>query len=146
MRRVRKFLTLPAARRRLFLRSWGALAKWRAKLWIVPFRFWRDRLQRECGARRSELDAADPLDDVVWAVNSACRYIPKATCLVRALAARDVLEHSGLAAEVRIGVARDERGNVEAHAWLERQGLVVLGATDDANRFVPLPLPARRRQ
>ena len=145
MLRVRKFLRISPARRRLFVRSWGRLAKWRVKLWIVPFRYWRNRLEQGCEASRKEVDAPGRLEDVVWAVNSAGRYVPHATCLVRALAARDVFEHSGLSAELRIGVARDEGGRFEAHAWLEHQGRVVMGAGDDANRFVPLPLQRRRQ-
>lgn len=146
MRRIRKFFGLAPARRRLFFRAWGTLAKWRVTLWCVPFLRWRDRLQPVCGVDEKEAASSGVLHDTVWAVERASRYLPGATCLVRALAARELLARSGLCAELRIGVAHDERGRFEAHAWLEYEGGVVLGSPDDATRFAPLPLLMQRRQ
>jgi hypothetical protein len=33
----------------------------------------------------------------------------------------------GVAAQLRLGVRRDHSGSLLAHAWLEREGVVVLG-------------------
>jgi hypothetical protein len=35
----------------------------------------------------------------------------------------------GVAAQLRLGVRRDSSGALLAHAWLERDGVVVLGGT-----------------
>ena len=146
MRRLRKFLALPPTRRRLFFRVWGTLLKWRLRLWFTPFSRWRDHLLSPGGLGEQKTDNSGALQNTVWAITRAGRYLPGATCLVRALAARELLARSGLCAELRIGVAHDERGRFEAHAWLEYGGRVVLGSPDDATRFVPLPLLMQRRQ
>ena len=38
---------------------------------------------------------------------------------------------------MRIGVSRNENGRLEAHAWVESQGVVVMGAPA-AGHFIPL--------
>ncbi len=146
MRRLRKFFTLPPARRRLFFRAWGTLLKWRLRLWLTPFSRWRDHLLPAGGLVEQKTAAPGALPDTVWAITRASRYLPRATCLVRTLAAREILAEKGLSVELRIGVAHDERGNFEGHAWLEHEGRVVLGNPDDATRFMPLPLLLQRRQ
>ena len=39
---------------------------------------------------------------------------------------------------MRIGVSRNAKGRLEAHAWVESQGVVVMGAPA-AGQFIPLP-------
>jgi hypothetical protein len=36
-----------------------------------------------------------------------------------------------------LGIAKDERGRIEAHAWVEVSGRVILG-DGDLKRYVPL--------
>ncbi len=62
-------------------------------------------------------------------VASASRYVPRATCLTQALAAFVLLKSSTFPATFRIGVARNEFGNFEAHAWTESDGIVVIGGS-----------------
>lgn len=76
-------------------------------------------------------------DRVVWAVRTTSRYVPAASCLTQALAAHTLLDRRGLENELRIGVARNERREFEAHAWIEIDGEVVLGELDDLDRYTP---------
>lgn len=76
-------------------------------------------------------------DRVGWAVASAARFVPGATCLPQALAAEFLLRRRGHPAGLRLGVAKDERGHVEAHAWVESYGHVVIG-DHDLERFTEL--------
>jgi hypothetical protein len=64
---------------------------------------------------------------VAWAVAVASRFVPKATCLVQALAGQALLARRGHAARLHIGVSKPE-GRFEAHAWLEDEGRPILGA------------------
>ena len=67
----------------------------------------------------------------IWAVTTAARHFPAAcTCLPQALAAQVMLGRRNLPAEVKIGVAKGELGKLEAHAWLECAGRIVLGGPD----------------
>jgi hypothetical protein len=67
-----------------------------------------------------------PVAHIVWAVRTTAAYIPGATCLTQALAAKYQLDRSGRRTRIHIGVAR-ENGNFLAHAWLECEGETVLG-------------------
>lgn len=72
-----------------------------------------------------------------WAVATAARRIPAATCLTQALAAQYLLRRRGLEADLRIGVARAAGEPLEAHAWVESRGQVVVGGV--ARPYTPLP-------
>lgn len=75
----------------------------------------------------------------VWLVEVAGRYTPvKATCLRQALVLHRILGRSGIETDLRIGVARQDE-DLEAHAWLERDGKPIFGVSDD-NHYDSLPL------
>ena len=58
------------------------------------------------------------------------------TCLDRSLLLWFVLLQHGLDGDLRIGVARSEDGSgIDAHAWVEFDGLVLNDAPDVATRF-----------
>jgi hypothetical protein len=61
------------------------------------------------------------------------------TCLTQALAAQVLLARSGDQSDLRIGVTRDSNGKFLAHAWLERQGAVLIGG-DGSSDFTPMPV------
>ena len=66
-------------------------------------------------------------EDVGWAVDAADGATPgDRSCLVRALVAEAMLERRGYDTTLRFGVD-DAGADVEAHAWLESGGGVVVG-------------------
>lgn len=127
MERLHKFLQLPPAQRRLLMRAWFLLLVVRLGLWLVPFsrqrRFW----QQFSAAAPGGPPAAGEVDRVAWAVSLAGRYVPRATCLTQALTVQIMLKRKGIAAHLRLGVAKDDEGRVTAHAWLEHAGQVLIG-------------------
>lgn len=56
----------------------------------------------------------------------ARRFPARATCLVQAVALWLLLRRRGFAARVRLGV-RQDKGVLEAHAWVEMAGATVMG-------------------
>ena len=98
-------------------------------------------------ADRAFAGSPDPtpgeVDRIGWAVRSAARFVPGATCLPQALAAEAILRRRGHPADLRLGVTRGDHG-VEAHAWVESYGRVIVG-DGDLDRFEPLEAsdPAR---
>jgi hypothetical protein len=119
MLRVRRFVALPQWRRRLWFSAFMTLWECRLRLWLEPFRRVQERSIRTGGS------AVHP-HDVRWAVLSAARFVPASTCLVEALAAQRLLSRSGLPAVVHFGVSREGAG-LEAHAWVESDGVLVVG-------------------
>jgi Transglutaminase-like superfamily len=74
----------------------------------------------------------------IEAVELAGRYLSSSNaCLVQALAAQVLLGRMGRATRVQIGVAKDEVGNLVAHAWVEGYGRILIGGSH-TEQYVPL--------
>jgi hypothetical protein len=54
------------------------------------------------------------------------------------MATQAILAGLGVPATLRIGVAPGEKGCLEAHAWLEHGGRIVIG-WETRGRFTPFP-------
>lgn len=140
MGRMRRFLRLSPWERRLLLRSALLLGGIRLGLSLLSF----ERLQGLLSRLRQPGAAPRPdphsLERITWAVEAASRWVPAATCLTRALAAQVLFSQHHCPTELRIGVARNRAGALEAHAWLEAgQGKVVIGDSGDLGRYTLLP-------
>lgn len=140
IRAVKGFFRLPAADRRLLVRSLLLLAAARVALWVLPFQTVRRLLART--ARPTPL-ARTPTERITWAIGVAQRVIPSATCLPQALVGEALLTRAGHHFELRIGVAKTADGRLHAHAWIESDGRVVVGelvqGLSEFTRLPPLP-------
>ncbi len=120
----------------------------RAAVWLVLARlglatlpFLRVRALCERASRGLPL-AGRRASDIRWAVLAVARRLPGTRCLPRALALQALLRQAGVASELRIGVAKDARGGLVAHAWVDREGEPFLG-DEDLAPYTPLsPLPS----
>lgn len=133
MGRFARYLRWPAEKRRLFRRALATMALVRAGLWLLPFRTLQKML---AGTRAPATQPATP-EEIAWATATAARFVPRATCLVQALAAQRLCLRAGHPACLRIGVRRDESSPFAAHAWLEVDGRVLVGAAEQ-EQFTPL--------
>jgi len=130
LNRLRKYLRLPAPDRRLLLEAAMLQGAVRLALWFLPVRRW----SRPPGL----LSPTAVLPSrIAWAIATTTRLIPRSTCLVRALAARRLLARHGYPSTLHLGVARAPHG-LDAHAWLECQGAILLGAPA-LDHYTPLP-------
>ena len=50
-----------------------------------------------------------------------------------------LLGRLGYSTSLRIGVARNEKGKFQAHAWIEDGGEILIGELNDLDRFTVLP-------
>ena len=140
MEQIRKFLSLSTADQSLLLKSVFLLGMIALGLRVLPFqimqRFLLATRQKTAGVHHTDQSSANR---IAWAVRVASRYVPAATCLPQALAVRMLLKRQGYPARLHIGVAKGERGQLEAHAWVESQGRIVVGNSQDLSRYTPLP-------
>lgn len=146
MDRIRKLWRLPPRDRALLLRATVLLAAARVGLWVLPLRVVRQLLAR-AGRSSQPLrrGRTAPRHRIVWALLVASRFVPRATCLPRALATEALFLQSGYRAELRIGVSKTAAGRLVAHAWVESDGQIVMGNLLDLSRYAPLPpLPSVR--
>jgi hypothetical protein len=134
MRRWRKFRALSSAERDLLLRTAILVVCVRTALSLIPFLRLKNYLTRR--ATHQPNRETIPVERIIWAVRTAAAYIPRATCLTQALAAKYQLERFGHRAQLHIGVARQD-GRFLAHAWVECEGATVLGG-EVAGRYAPL--------
>jgi hypothetical protein len=65
------------------------------------------------------------------------RLLGDKPCLTQALVAQRFLRQRGYDTTLRIGVAKDGR-ELLAHAWLEREGRVIIGGGASPVRYKPL--------
>jgi Transglutaminase-like superfamily len=80
------------------------------------------------------------LGNIIACVNLSTRYMPGgAKCLARALTTQVLMHRYSHLGELRIGVSKSTTGSLEAHAWIEHQGQVIIGNLEDLPRFIPLP-------
>lgn len=137
MRALDRFARLDPTDRRLLFEAVWLLGRVRAALVLRPFRRVREDFAPVAAAHLVESAVAP--DQIATAVRRASRVIPAATCLPQALAARVMLARRGQASELRIGVARDAQGALQAHAWVEVEGRVIIGALPDLDRYQRMP-------
>ena len=130
---VRRFLQLSNADRRLLAESALLVLYIRTALWTLPYNTLKTRLRN----RFKPASHYYPCSRIVWAVSAVSKYVPKASCLTQALAAETLLHRHGYPAVIHIGVAKRNTETLEAHAWVESEGRIILGGSGLAG-FTPL--------
>lgn len=143
--RTRRFLARSALERRTFVTAWWELVRVR---WALRRRVFAQLQQVRAEALRPKAtssalraaagtSAAEDRARVGWAVASAARFVPGATCLPQAMAAQAMLARRGIASTIQTGFDRTDAKGVEGHAWLVCDGDVVVGDIG-LDRFVPV--------
>jgi hypothetical protein len=133
MARLRKFLALTGAKRLLLLRAFVLLWTLRLALWLMPYRFVKKRVAR-ASTRRGTDTRLSP-DDIAWCVDTAGRFVVgDGNCLVHAMTAQVLFGRRGIEHTLRVGVVKDGRGELEAHAWIEHGDRIIIGGVG-AERF-----------
>jgi hypothetical protein len=132
--------------RRLLLVGGVVVACVRILLWLLPFKrvVW---LVERTALRSARVAPIRLLEDtsiaMAWAVTTAARYVPRATCLTQALAAQWLFAWFGHPTLLRIGVAKGNDTALRAHAWLEGEGRVVVGGESlEEDEYAVLSPPA----
>ena len=129
--RLVEFLKLPYRKKRIFLTALVLLWILRIGLWALPYSSLRKLVS---GIRTKPEKGEFALDEVIWSVEAAGKYVVNSTCLIKALAAKALLARNGYPSTLRIGV--DNCEGFVAHAWIEHKGIVILGGP--VNQYRPL--------
>ncbi len=128
--RARRFLARTAADRRLLLRALAVHTCVASLLRLVHFRTLNNWLRRYGDHRRADGHSQDPaaIGRIVWAVRQAASAAPWGrTCLTEALTAEAMLRRAGYDPTLHYGVATERADGFAAHAWLEHDGVEILG-------------------
>jgi len=122
---ISNFIKLPNRDKLVAFESLFWLIWVRIILWLFPF----PSVQRKVQKRVLTTEYVIPMARLRTMVVVASRYVPRATCLVQALAGYILFSKYGYQPSIKIGVLT-ENGEFEAHAWLEHGDLVVLGESE----------------
>jgi len=137
MRQLRYLLKMRWCERELLLYSFLLLTLVRLGLRFLRFEQLQQAVTR-C-QREPVQQPAYTLEGIVWAINLCTKYMPGgAKCLARALTAQHLLHWQGYPFEIVIGVAKGDRNQLEAHAWVKSENQIVVGWLPDLERYRPL--------
>jgi Transglutaminase-like superfamily len=151
MKWVLRFIRLSPQERHLFVKTYLLLTVVRLGLVLRSFNRLRNLLERMSNFQQTvELDSIGQRQIVVraqWAVNACCKFMPGSVkCLAKALTMKTLLDWYNCPSTLIIGVDKNSTDRLEAHAWIEYKGHVVMGQLEDLSRFKPLPnLPQSSR-
>lgn len=118
------------------------LAREKAYLAFLPFSSYKKRL---ASSPHAESDCKAPLSreqlaEVVWAVDRLSQMAPRAlNCLPRALAVQGMLRRRKSEGTICFGVRKTEQGLLTAHAWVEINDEVIVGAVPQLDQYARLP-------
>jgi Transglutaminase-like superfamily len=148
MKPILSFLKLNRSDRGLLLQTYLLLTLVRLGLLLLPFeRLWK-RLVKLGQLPPSAIEALKTnsktegqiVRQAIWAVNLSARFSPGgAKCLARALTTKVLLDRQQCPSDFKIGVAKNELGELEAHAWIEVHGHVVMGQVSKLDQYTPMP-------
>ncbi len=79
-----------------------------------------------------------PPEMIARAVTRSARYVPGATCLVQAITLCRLLQREGHDSVLQVGVKPPSAGRLQAHAWVECGGEIILGGTNSADLYATL--------
>jgi hypothetical protein len=140
VRALGSFFDRPLADQGILLRATVTVGVTRLALWVLPARTILRLVGRLVPPDRAMYgpDAGPSIERIGWAVRKAADHVPRASCLTQALAAQLLLSRRGYPSRLCIGVARNASGGMDAHAWIEAGGSVVVGG-GELERFTRLP-------
>lgn len=105
---------------------------------IVPFNRFRKIFARFNRVRKVGFYPAQYVDDTAWAVRTAAHVLPLAlTCLPQALTVKYLLRRDP-DMPLHIGVERSDPGGFRAHAWVEKEGRIIIGNWPDEETYQPI--------
>jgi len=130
MSKWKKFLKLKPEYRLLLTEAYLSLGLSRFILLTIKFKKIAPRLGRHMRKASDEASESQiyKARKVGWAVGVMSRHtFWESKCLVQAMAAKLMLNRRKLKSTLYLGMAKDENGNLIAHAWINSCGLTLTG-------------------
>lgn len=134
---IRKFIAFPGYDQRILLKALFLLSLIRLGLWLLPLRTLQHILASLSSSGDPSQQPSYPPEKVASAVRAVAPSIPKATCLAQALTVQTLLAREGIQTDLALGVAPQGTTGIKAHAWLELEGMVLVGG-DEKDQYIRL--------
>jgi len=138
--KLRNLAALSPADRRVVVEAAGALPAMALSLHVVRMTSLFARLDRLADRVTTRVPPADPVPLIRrtrgLVALAARRGFYRGNCLSRSATLWWLLRRQGIRTDVRIGV-RKEDGDLVAHAWVERDGMILNDRADTVRRYIP---------
>lgn len=125
-----KFSRRSGADQRLLLEAFCLLAIARFAIFAVPFRRiapWLGQMMVESPPYAPKREGL--IEQVSNSIQTAARYTPwESKCLAQAMAAKMMLKWRNIPSTLYLGVAKDVKTGVKAHAWLRCGDRILTGS------------------
>ncbi len=130
--RIRRLLNLPFPRWICVFQAFFVLAFIALGLKLFSFRKVNRWLNKGYDNRPPKSINRARIESVCWAVPRVSRILlGNNSCLPQALAGQFFLQGLGLPVALRLGVRKGSNGDIIAHAWVENEGKILIGARGD---------------
>ena len=126
---VLSFIILPYREKALTLESLYWVFVVRIMVWMFSFPVVQSKVQKKASSYDTNTKHSVSITKLRIMITQAARFVPRATCLIQALAGHILFSKYGYDTSIKIGVLA-ENGEFEAHAWLEDGDRVVLGESE----------------
>jgi hypothetical protein len=138
MNKLRKVLRLSRYESILLLVTFSLLFVVRLGLFLLPFQTLVRLLGIVSKIPVQIYQETEVPSKIVRAVDMSSFYMfGNVKCLARALTTQTLLKWHGYAPDFKLGVTRSDSGQLEAHAWVEYEGEVIVGDLYNLDGFVP---------
>jgi len=130
MRTVTKFFKKPLSDKALYLETTFWLGVSRLAILILPFRWIAPFLGRHMASsdENDENGERQTVISVARAILTMSRHLPwESKCLVQAISGKMMLGRRQIPSTLYLGVAKEENGDLNAHAWLRAGDIILLG-------------------
>lgn len=129
MRTLLRFLKSPSSEKWLQINVLFTLGIIKLGLLLLPFRRLYNVVAR-FSHYKIDRDTREkiPLENIINVIDRASRrFLGANSCFPQALTGKVLLERHGYPVQVRLGVKQAEKSKLIAHAWLEKDGEVIIG-------------------
>lgn len=139
MNKLLKLIKVSKSERSLLVSAFVSLNLIRLGLFMLPFskllkliEIINNFLSKE---RKDKVDIAQ----ILHAVHTSNYYVlGNSKCLAKALTTQTLMKVHGYSSELKIGVAKENGSSLQAHAWVEHRGKVIIGGLPNLATFTPL--------
>ena len=137
---------LPARDRILLAEATGFIIGARLGIRLLSIQRLRSLLAGPAAQNLTSVSAEETSGRVAWAVSAVASRLPgRTSCLIEALAVEAMLRRRGHECELRLGVPPASAANAgfAAHAWIESEGQVVIGAVSGLDEYAVFSRPPK---
>lgn len=144
MNKLAKFLNLNKLEQQLLIQAYVLMTIIRLGLFFVSFQFLKSFLEKIVQFKKTT-NLKITTKDIAIAIYLSSRVsFGNVRCLAQALTTNTLMNIYGYPCQLHIGVAKGEDNRLEAHAWVEAEGEVIVGYLPNLPRFKVMSSPEEK--